>query len=365
MAWKKIRLNILMILMVFTIGFGMPLHSARAEMWGTNMIAALVQKMLDRIDRYIEGILLSQLKSAAVRMLDKQIDKMFGGGSGSEPLFVTDFKEYIHGVSLDYTHEVMNDFFTTSMRGKFSVSNYVEVGGMTGSFSNGFGSQMNAAAEVTRSMKQAVNQELPTFDFDTKSLNPSLQGGLSVRDLNQMVTNPMNNSIGATFEAQRMFSATRSEREQIQMVKAEASGFIPKEKDGKVVAPAGLLEGMVVKVKTMSTDIITSAGNPQELAVGVISSYANQVINRTIQAGLGRVESVIQGKFGDIGVQVAREVGSDVVNEGVGANFSRGTQQLQTIRPNIMSKSISSSGSTNGACVFCEESGYSFSSNKR
>lgn len=80
MAWNTIRLNILVVMMVFAIGFGTPLHSARAEMWGTNMIAALVQKMLDRLDRYIEGVLLSQLKSAAIRMLDKQVDQMFGGG---------------------------------------------------------------------------------------------------------------------------------------------------------------------------------------------------------------------------------------------------------------------------------------------
>jgi len=175
MLWKKIRLNILMILMVFTIGFGIPTQTAHAEMWGTNMIAALVQKMLDRLDRYIEGVLLSQLKSAAIKMLDKQIDKMFGGGSGNEPLFVTDFKEYIHDVSTNYTHDVINDFFTTSMRGTFSVSNYVEVGGMVGTFAGGVDTGINAAAEVAQSMRSAVEEEMPTFDFDTKSLNPSLR----------------------------------------------------------------------------------------------------------------------------------------------------------------------------------------------
>lgn len=365
MTWKRIRLNIMMILMVCTIGFGMPLHSAHAEMWGTNMIATLVEKMLDRLDRYIEGVLLSQLKSAAVKMLDKQIDKMFGGGSGNEPLFVTDFKEYIHGVSLDYTHDVMNDFFTTSMRGKFSVSNYVEVGGMVGTFTSGLDSQVNAAAEVAQSMKDAVTAELPTFDFDTKSLNPGLRGGLSARDLNQMVTNPMNNSIGASFQAKEMFYTTLSEREEIQKVKAQASGFIPKEKDGKVVAPSALLEGMVVKVKTMATDVITAAENPEELVVGVISSYANQIITRTIQQGLGKVEAVIAKKFGDVGVQVAREIGTDIANEGMGASFSKETQQKETAKPTSMSKTTSSSGSTNGSCIFCEDSGYSFSSSKR
>lgn len=363
--WKKIRLNILMVLMVFTIGFGIPTQTVHAEMWGTNMIAALVQKMLDRLDRYIEGILLSQLKSAAIKMLDKQIDKMFGGGSGNEPLFVTDFREYIHGVSSSYTHDVMNDFFTTSMRGKFSVSNYVEVGGMVGTFSEGIDSQINAAAVVAQSMKDAVQEELPTFDFDTKSLNPSLRGGMSVRDLNQMVTNPMNNSIGASMTAKEMFYTTLSEQEEIQKVKAEASGFIPKEKDGKVVAPSALLEGMVVKVKTMATDVITAAENPEELVVGVVSSYANQVINRVVQQGIGKVEAVIASKFGDVGVQVAREVGSDIANEGLGANFTKENQQKTSVKPTSMSKTTTSTGSTNGSCIFCEDSGYSFSSSKR
>lgn len=349
------RLNILMLLMAFMVGFGVPLHSAHAEMWGTNMVATLVEKMLDRLDRYIEGILLSQLKSTAIRMLDKQIDKMFGGGSGSEPLFVTDFREYIHGVSLDYTHDVMNDFFTTSMRGTFSVSNYVEVGGLVGSFSQGMDTQVNVASGVARSMRLAIREEVPTYDFDTKSLNPSLRGGLSVRDLNQMVTNPMNNSIGASFQAQELFHATLSERAEIQTVKAQASGFIPQEKGGKVVTPSALLEGMVVKVKTMATDVITAAENPEELVVGVVTSYANRVVNGLVQQGLGRVESVMADKFGNIGGQVAREIGSDVVNEGLGANFSRETQQISTVRPVSMSKTVSS-GSSSQSCIFCEDS---------
>jgi hypothetical protein len=365
MMWKTIRLNILTILMVCTIGFGMPLHSARADFWGTNEIAALVIKYLDKLDRYIEGIILSQLKSAAIKMLDKQIDKMFGGGSGNEPLFVTDFKEYIHDVSTNYTHDVMNDFFTTSMRGTFSVSNYVEVGGMVGTFAGGVDTGINAAAEVAQSMRSAVEEEMPTFDFDTKSLDPSLRGGLSVRDLNQMVNNPMNNSIGASFQAKEMFYATLSQREEIQRVKAQASGFIPKEKDGKVVAPSALLEGMVVKVKTMATDVISTAENPEQLVVGVVTSYANQVITRVVQQGLGKVEAAIAKKFGNVGVQVAKEIGTDIANEGLGANFSKETQQKETAKPTSMSKTTTSSGSTKGSCIFCEESGYSFSSSKR
>ena len=365
MARKTIRLNILIILMVCTIGFGMPLHSARADFWGTNEIAALVIKYLDKLDRYIEGIILSQLKSAAIKMLDKQIDNMFGGGSGNEPLFVTDFKEYIHGVSTSYTNDVMNDFFTTSMRGTFSASNYVELGGTMGTFASGIDTGINAAAEVAQSMRSAIEEELPKFDFDTKSLNPGLTEGLSIRDLNQMVNNPMNNSIGASLQAKKMFYSTLSQREEIQKVKAQASGFIPKEKDGKVVAPAALLEGMVVKVKTMATDVITAAENPEELVVGVITSYANQVVTRIVQQGLGRVESMIASRFGDVGVQVAREIGTDIANEGLGANFSRETEQREAARPTSMSRTTTSAGSSSGSCIFCEENGYSFSSSRR
>ncbi len=354
-----------MILMVSAFGFGIPLHSARAEMWGTNMIAALAQKMLDRLDRYIEGVLLSQLKSAAIQTLDKQVDKMFGGGSGTGPIFVTDFREYIHQTSLSYTHGVMNDFFTTSMRGKFSVSNYVEVGGMTGIFTGGgAASEVNVAAEVAKSMRLAVEEKSPVFDFDTKSMDPSLKGGLSSRDFVQLVTNPMNNSIGASLQAEEMYYATLSESAEIQKVKAQSSGFIPNEKDGQVIAPAALLEGMAVKVKTMSADVITAASNPEELAVGVISSYANRVVNGVVQAGFGRVESVMANKFGVFGSQFAREVRSDIVNEGLGANFSTETRQQAVARPTLMSNTVSA-GPTNTACIFCAENGYSFSANAR
>lgn len=135
--------------------------------------------------------------------------------------------------------------------------------------------------------------------------------------------------------------------------------MIPKEKDGKVVAPAGLLEGMVVKVKTMSADVISTAENPEQLAAGVISSYANQVINRVVQQGLGKAESMIASKFGSVGTQVAREIGSGMASEGLGVNFSQETRQRGNAQPTSMSKTVNS-GSTNASCILARIAGILF-----
>lgn len=361
MSWKKLRIHLSIILMVGTIGVFVPLHPARADYWGANKVSALLIKYLDRLDRYIEGILLSKMKSIAINMLNQQIDKMFGGGGGNEPLFITDFREYIHGYAKSYTNETVNDFFTTSLRGKFSVSNYVEVGGIVGPFSEGISSGINAAAQVGQSMRNAVKDTLPAFDFDTKALDPGLRGGISFRDMNKLVTNPMNNSVGASFEAKRIMYASLSEQAEIQKIKAQASGFIPKEKGGKVIAPSALLEGMVVKVKTMADDVISMASNPEELIVGVINSYANQVINRVVELGIGKVEAAIEAKVGPIGVQLSREIRADIASEGAGAQFTKETQQKESANTPSMSKTTDWTITKSG-CVFCAENGFTLSS---
>ncbi len=343
----------MLFLIVFAMGVFVPARSARADMWGASMLAALELNLLNKLDRYIEGVLLAQMKSLAIRTLNKQVDKMFGGGAGSEPLFVTDFREYIGGVSRGYANDVVNDFFTTSLRGKFSVSNYVEVGGLGGGFHQGLDSQINPSARVERAMRHAVTEPQPRFDFDERSLDPNFRNGLSVRSLNVLVGNPMNNAIGASFEVQRVQLAAFLESASIQTVKAQSSGFIPKEQDGKIIAPSGLLESMVTEVKTMANDAITAASNPEELIGGVINSYANQVVNTVIQTGLGRAQTAIANQFGPVGLQISREVGDDLLRNGPGTQFATEVVQQTNIEVQSMAKSVSS-GVTRSTCIFCE-----------
>lgn len=347
----------MILVMVFSVGFSVPTRSVHAGYWGEEWMVEFYDTALDKILYYLEGVLLSKLKSAAMRMLDQQIEKLVGGGGGNAPMFITDFREYIGGVATDYTHDVMNDFFTNSLQGKFSVANYLEVGGVPG-FSRSGGNSLQLTAMISQEMQGVVSEYVPTFDYDQNSAGPGLPG--TMRDLNLFVENAMNNPVGAQIESKRMFEETLSENAEIQKIKALASGYAPKEKDGQVLTPSGTIEAIVDRVKTTGLDEIANAANWQELAAGVASSYANKVITKAIQTGIGKVESKIAQKFGTTGLAIAKEIGNDYINNGPGTQFA--TKTIEKGKIEYQSISNPSDTKSSGSSSYFND--WSFSSKK-
>lgn len=324
-----IRRGVMAVLLIAVFIFSAP--PARADAWGTNLAAVFVKSAIEKIQRQIEGVLLASLKGAAIQMLDSQVNQLLGGGNGGAPVFITNYEDYIHGVASDKTQEVMNDFFTTSMRGKYAAANYIEVGGVDGaSFGEG-----NVPGMIEREMRLATqpNPSYPQYNFDQLSTNPNMTGGLgSFRDLDLYVSNPMNNPIGASIVAQEIKDRTLSENIEIQKVKALSSGFIPKEVNGQVITPAGTFEAMVASAKTLPNLVIANAENPEELVGGLISSFANRAISNLIQVGIGNTQSKILGNFGGVGNQVANALGNQLTTNGPGAQFARDIAQEATIK---------------------------------
>lgn len=318
-------------MMVFLVCFfvlsAAPVH---ADSWGSNLAAVFVKSMLEKIQRQIEGATLANLKGAAIQMLDTQVNQLLGGGAGEEPVFVTNYEDYIYGVASDKTQGVMNDFYTTSMRGKNATANYIEVGG-----TNNAGLGQNVPGMIESQMRLATkpNVSYPQYDFDQLSTNPNMNGGLgSFRDLNLYVSNPMNNPVGASMVAQEVRDRTLSENIEIQKTKTLSSGFIPKEVNGQVITPAGTFEAMVASAKTLPNLVIANAANPAELSGGLISSFANRAISNLIQVGIGNVQSKILGNFGGVGSQVASALGNQLTTNGPGAQFAKDVAQEATIK---------------------------------
>ena len=338
-TWLRIRSSFMIFL--FMVGFVLSAAPARAEYWGANTGAMLMKSMLEKIQRQIEGAMLASLKGAAIQMLDNQVNQLLGGGAGGAPVFITDYRDYIQGVAMDNTQSVMNDFFTNSTRGKYALANYVEVGGISGVSLdlNIPGIIRNQMSSVTRN---GMGGSYPQYDFDQRSSNPSLRGGLrSFRDLNLMVSNPMNNPIGASMVAEEVRNRTLSENVEIQKVKALSSGFIPKEVNGQVITPAGTFEAMVASTKTLPNLVLASAENPGELVGGLVSSFANRAISNLVQVGIGKAQSKILGNFGGVGNQVARTLGSQLTSNGPGGQFTRSITQEATIQVRSMTNPAS------------------------
>ena len=329
MSFRNCKKKMFQLVLVLSVVFVVPTFPVQAGYWGEPMAAAIWTKMMDRIDRYLEGVLLAKLKSVAIQMLDRQVDQLIGGGAGNSPAFITDFREYIHGVSRDYTNNVMNDFFTTSMRGKYAAANYVEVGSIPSAVLGGSNFQIPLASVIESQMRGAVTDAMPQYDFDRKSSNPGLQGGVgSLQNLNLMVGNTMNNPIGAQLEAIDYRNKTLAEKTELQKIQALSSGYIPQMKNGIVTTPAGTVESLVNNVKDLPNRVIAAASNPEELVGGIVTSFANQMIDRVIQTGIGKTQSMIAQKFGSVGSVLSQTTNGFVTN-GLGNQFSREvTQQV-------------------------------------
>ncbi len=337
MSRFSLRIRSVLVSIILVVGFSLSAAPARADFWGTNYVAALVDNMFEQLAYQIEGMLLVNLKGAAIQMLNQQVQQMLGGGSGGNALYITNYQDYIQGIARDNTQSMMNDFFTNSTRGKYASANYMEVGSV-----GGVSIDMDMTGLVQNAMRSAgTGGGAPRYNFDQLSSGSSIASGLgSMRDLNLLVSNPMNNPIGASMVATEVYNRTLSENVDIQKIKAMSSGFIPNESDGEVVTPAGSIEAMTTSIETLPNDIIVNAKNYGEILGGVISSYATRAISNMVQKGIGTVQSKLMRGLG-IGNQVSNYASSALNTSGIGGQFVGEFAQQTAVQLRSMTSSSS------------------------
>ncbi len=338
MSRFSLRVRSVLVSIVLVIGFSMSAAPARAEFWGTNYTAAIIDYMFEQLSYQIEGMLLVNLKGAAIQMLNQQVQQMLGGGSGGNALYITNYQDYIQGIARDNAQAMMNDFFTNSTRGKYASANYMEVGSI-----GGVSIEMDMTGLVQDAMQSAgIDGRALQYNFDQLSSGSSIASGLgSMRDLNLLVSNPMNNPMGASMVATEIYNRTLSENVDIQKIKAMSSGFIPNESGGEVVTPAGSIEAMTTSVETLSNDVLANAENYGEIMGGMISSYANKAISKMVQKGVGKAKSELSNSFGNTGNQISNYASKALSTNGTGSQFSSEFGQ----QTNVQSRSMTSPSS--------------------
>lgn len=329
----SLRMRSLLASIILVVGFSLSAIPARAEFWGTNYTAAIIDHMFEQLSYQIEGMLLTNLKGAAIQMLNQQVQEMLGGGSGGNALYITNYQDYIQGIARDNAQAMMNDFFTNSTRGKYASANYMEIGSVAG-----VSIDMDMAGLVQDAMQSVgIDGRALQYNFDQLSSGSDIVNGLgSMRDLNLLVSNPMNNPMGASMVATEMYNRTLSENVDIQKIKAMSSGFIPNESGGEVVTPAGSIEAMTTSVETLSNDVIASAENYGQIIGGMISSYATKAISRMVQKGVGKAKSELAGSFGNIGNQISNYASGALNTSGIGSRFSGEFSQQINVRSRSM-----------------------------
>ena len=297
---KKTRAGFGKVFFVALLLLGISAPQAHAGYWGESISAAIMKQAMEKIYNQIQGVLLGTLKVAAVQTLNAQVGQLIGGGVTGKPLFITNYNSFLYQDPLQKTNLYMNDFFTSTTRGKGSSANYISAGDVSG-VSNNYPGYLEQLGRQATTDKNTTSQY--SLDQYTSSPQTMFTEG-DWRGFNAFVSNPANNPYGYTLMAESAYQNKLSSEIEIQKVKAQSSGFQPVEKSGQVVTPAGSLEALTTNVQNMGNNIITNATNPSELLSGVVTSMVNKTVNGLVQTGIGQVQANIQREIGGVAGQV-------------------------------------------------------------
>lgn len=293
MIRKASQPTIISVMMLLTMAFCLFPQRAQADVWGASMMATIEGIVITRLQHEIEGMLLGTQKMAAIQMLNSKVGQLIGGASGGQPLFITDYNEFLYQTPRQKSRLYMNDFFSTMTRGKESSANYISSG-------EGSGLGENYPSYLVTSAKSVTTESggTPVYTLDQR-------GGINNLDnpqtFNDFVSNEANNPMGAQLLAQEVWQNELAKEQGAAQVKALTSGgFLGEEKNGVIVTPAGSIEAVTTNAADLPNKMIAGATNPGELLSGVVSAMANKLVSGLIQKGVGEVQSKISREIRNV-----------------------------------------------------------------
>ena len=313
--WKKITFFVLALgLIAFSTA-----SPARAGVWGEPTAAGLMTSMIAEIQQAIKGALLGSLKAAAIQMLNNQIERLIGGNSVGQALFITDYKEFLYESSQQQAQIYMNTFFSDMTRGKYASANYSGVGDIGSEIEGNYLSYLMAQAE-----EATTNIPKNTYDLDDYVPNPEVMFETGdMRGFAAFYGNCANNPLCFTAKAEEAYQGFLTSEIESAKVKAQSSGFSPQEVGGKVVTPAGTIESLAANVQDIGNQVIATAENPGAIIGGVITSMVNRTVTKLVQRGVGKVQANIQREVNDSNRKTAEARNKAARESGPGSQFTQ------------------------------------------
>lgn len=302
----------------------------QAGAWGEPIAAAQMKFTMETIRRQIEGVLLGTLKIAAVQVLNSQVGQLISGGVSGQPLFITDYDDFLYQRPRRETDLYMNDFFTMTTRGRSSRANYIGAGNQ-----GGIGGSYSAYLESVGRQSSVDSGRLQTYNLDEYTSDPErmFREG-DWRAFNAFFSNPANNPYGYALQAERVHHNVLAQKQQAAAIEAQSSGFIAARQGGRIVTPAGSIEAALNNIQDIPNRIIAAASNPGELLSGVVSGVANRMVTTLIQTGIGMVESKIYQAVSSVDRAVMGSTGGALRTLGPGGTFYPGVNQRINVNTN-------------------------------
>jgi hypothetical protein len=335
---KNLRKKIAALMICSTVFLVVPKPVYAWDAVPAELLGQAIQKIVDVLDKMLQGI----AKSLAVQLAVRQANKLTGDGHKNGPSFITDYKRYIYSIALDESLVYVNDFMTQTLGAKYSGLVYVAASGNLQSLGRNYMSYL--AAEANAGLQESYSCK---YTLDQYSNNPltSLQKG-DWRVFNALIANPCNNPTGYTNQVKRAFQEDLQRRTDLARTRAIAGqGFTGTERKGIITAPGALIKDVTAKAQGLAMDLIPNATGWSEIISASAGAFVNTVMTNLIQRGFESVAKKVDRELGKVDQKVL-EARRDIEKElGPGAAFFRNNvQQIGNAATNSYKVGGSASG---------------------
>ena len=254
--------------------------SAKAEIWGSNFGAGFMKQVLEVVYNIVMNEIMVQLKKEAIDMVK---DEITGSIVGDEVGFITDWQKEMYTNPQEAAKTYINDFLSTTTRGKCSSSDY--------SSSGGSGDYLAYLCSQARSM--AIEAEPEETNIDEYMTDPAKMFDSGDWSAFSAFFQGNNNPVALSLTVQKeMISKMSQEEDKAQAQAIAYAGFKGSKEGDSVITPGSVSKDILVESETIQLKELANTDKWEEIIGQIIAS----AITRTVKDGIGDVKEKIQSE---------------------------------------------------------------------
>jgi hypothetical protein len=280
MFHKTLPLKKIIIISLLFIGIGFIPNFCYAFWPADWALNASMTEMLAKMDRQIEGAILASLKQAAIQTINDTVSNAISQGSGSGPMFITDWKDFLYKGPQREADLYMNDFFSSITSGRASISGYSSLG------------EINYQQSLTNGAKKiTIIGNIPKCDITDSS---DVFTSNNWNKLNSIFGNDACNQFGFNNISSSEYLSKLSMEQEAALAKSQAyRGFLPKTSGGIIITPGSTIADIQSQVEDIGNKIVAAAQTAPE----VVTALVTRLATKTIQQGIGQAQQYAQQKI--------------------------------------------------------------------
>jgi hypothetical protein len=336
---STLKKTILVVLFSLFLSF-LPVHKSSAALWPA--IDPMYQRVLDTVYDQLQGIIMGALKQAAAKMINQQVNKLVGGGSGSGAMFITNWESFLINEPKQKASLYMNDYLGKVTGGKGSFSGYAsrQSGSVLGAFDSKpsdegfFGGKVLGSADETDSKSNFSNsyyedlldagknaaeeKQDPKITLEVGPSEIFSSGNFeNYNKLQYDLNNPVLMDMQIDNERQKKIE----ENEKIAATQSVAyQGYLGNTKNGSVVTPGSTIGQAVANAQDMGNKILAAASRPGEM----ISSIVSQIVTQALQQGIGAVSGMVNRQVNQVTDKAKSQLNGNLDKYGPGSMYKSG-----------------------------------------